>query len=96
MDTVIYLTVTRYFRVSRREMVYLKFITETYEGLLTVSTVDKTGGVIRVSYPACFRQDAEDLLLALAGEIPLEETEPPPARGNTIASTDSTASPYCR
>ncbi len=93
METVIYLTVTRYFRVSRREMVYLKFITEAYEGLLTVSTVDKTGGVVRISYPACSRQDADDLLRALAGEISLVETEPPPARANPIASSDSTMSP---
>ena len=93
MDTAIYLTVTRYFRVSRREMVYLKFITEAYEGLLTVSTVDKLGGVVRISYPACSRQDAEGLLLALAGEIPLEETEPPLTLANPIAATDSTASP---
>lgn len=77
MNTAIYPTVTRYFRTSRRELVYLKFITEAYEGLLTVSTVDRTGGVVTISYPDCSSRDAESLLLALGGEIPLEEVAPP-------------------
>ncbi|GFE57710.1 DUF4911 domain-containing protein [Geobacter sp. AOG1] len=96
MNTVIYPTITRYFRVSRRELVYLKFITEAYEGLLTVSTVDRTEGIVTISYPDCSARDAEQLLLALAGEIPLEEVAPPPAGAHPIVSADSTPLPHSR
>ena len=42
----------RYFRVARRELVYLKFILEAYEGMSTLSTVDRSGGIVRLAIPA--------------------------------------------
>lgn len=94
MDTVIYPTIRRYFRVSRRELVYLKFITEAHEGLLTVSTVDRLEGIVTISYPDCSAGDAEHLLLALTGEIPLEEVAPPQTGGHPLACADSTPPPH--
>lgn len=93
MNTVIYPTITRYFRVSRRELVYLKFITEAYEGLLTVSTVDRLEGIVTISYPDCSAGDAEHLLLALAGEIPLEEVATPPTGEHPITCVDRNPHP---
>lgn len=67
----------RFFRVHRRDLVYLKFVTEAYEGLLTLSTVDRTGVVVRISYSPLAAADVAGLLDALAREIPLEEVPPP-------------------
>lgn len=63
----------RYFRVERGDLVYLKFILEAYDGMVTMTTVEPQGGVVRLLIPAAFAADMHDLLAALAGELPLQE-----------------------
>ena len=63
----------RYFRVQNRDLVYMKFILEAYEGLSTMSTVDGKRGIVRVSYPAPFAGEIDLLMTALSGEIALAE-----------------------
>ena len=65
--------ITRYFRVERRELVYLKFIVEAYEGLATLSTADREHGIVVISYPRHFAEDLDALLNALGTEIALQE-----------------------
>lgn len=65
----------RYFRVDRRDLVYLKFILEAYEGMSTMTTVQPQGVIVRLTIPAGFAGDLQELLDALATEIPLEETD---------------------
>jgi Domain of unknown function (DUF4911) len=72
----------RYFQVNRRDLVYLKFILEAYEGLATLSTVDREGAIVRVGYPRCFSRDVHALLHALGKEIELRET--PPQAGGAV------------
>jgi hypothetical protein len=67
----------RYFQVNRRDLVYLKFILEAYEGMSTMSTVSKDGVIVRITVPAGFAADMDSLLAALATEIPLQETVAP-------------------
>lgn len=76
-------TTARYFRVDRRDLVYLKFILEAYEGLSTLSTADREGMIVRISYSRCFTPDIDSLLRALAKEISL--TEVPQPRENTAS-----------
>lgn len=72
---------TRYFRLDRRDLVYLKFILEAYEGLSTLSTVEKDATLVRVStFPWC-AADVDALIESLRKEIPLIETAPPPDAG---------------
>jgi hypothetical protein len=72
---------TRYFRVDRRDLVYLKFILEAYEGLSTLSTVEKDGALVRIStFPWC-AADIGALIEALRTEISITETAPPPDAG---------------
>ena len=66
-------TRNRYYRLANRDLVYLKFVLEAYEGLSTLSTVDGKKGIVRVNYPACFENDVAGLMGALAGEIALAE-----------------------
>ena len=56
---------TRYFRLDRRDLVYLKFILEAYEGLATLSTVQQEEPVVKISCPSSFASDVADLIRAL-------------------------------
>lgn len=76
-----YTSLTRYFQVDRREMVYLKFILEAYEGMSTLSTFDNRAGIVQLTVPAGFADDMAGLIDALSGEIGLVEMSPSlPAR----------------
>jgi Domain of unknown function (DUF4911) len=74
-------TCTRYFLVDRRELAYLKFIIEAYEGLAVLSTVEREGAVVKLTTPSSLAADLDLLLAALSQEIPMTETVPPPASG---------------
>jgi hypothetical protein len=66
--------VIRYFRVDRRDLVYLKFILEAYEGMSTLTTVQREGVIVRLTVPTGFATDMQELLAAVSAEIPLQET----------------------
>ena len=70
-------TITRYFRVDRRELVYLKFILEAYEGLATMSTANQKESIVKISYLEWSAEDIEDLIDSLSHEIVLKETDNP-------------------
>lgn len=65
--------VVRYFKVGRRDLVYLKFILEAYEGMSTLSTVEPQGGIVRLSVPAGFETDIEGVIDAVREDISIEE-----------------------
>jgi hypothetical protein len=61
-----------YFQVDRRQLVYLKFILEAYEGQSTLSTVDQQQGIVVLTIPAPFQADMLGLMTALQQEIDLK------------------------
>jgi hypothetical protein len=67
--------IVRYFRVDRRDLVYLKFILEAYEGMSTMTTVQRDGVIVRLTIPAPFAGDMQELIAALSADIPLQETD---------------------
>ncbi|HZV80585.1 MAG TPA: DUF4911 domain-containing protein [Geobacteraceae bacterium] len=69
--------IVRYFRVDRRDLVYLKFILEAYEGMSTLSTVEKSGAIVSLTVPAGFADDMAQLIGALQSEITLAECARP-------------------
>ena len=71
--------ICRYFRVPHREMVYLKFILEAYEGMNVMSTVDNREGIIRVAIMEGFVDDLDRLLAELGRQVPMEPVEWQPA-----------------
>ena len=73
---------TRYFRLDRRDLAYLTFILEAYEGLATLSTVDKKETVVSITTFPGLAADVDDLIAALQKEIVLTETPAPPAAGS--------------
>ncbi len=63
----------RFFRVERKQHAYLTFITESYEGLCTVSTVDNARGIVRIIAPEGREEELEGLIQALREEIGMED-----------------------
>lgn len=69
--------IVRYFRVDRRDLVYLKFILEAYEGMSTLSTVDRQVTIVRLTIPAGFADDMQLLLDSIGADISLTEAAAP-------------------
>lgn len=67
--------VCRYFKVLRRDMVFLKFILEAYEGMNVMSTVDNKTGIIRIAIMPGFVDDMDALLAELGKQVMLEPVE---------------------
>ena len=68
-------TIKKYYRVDRREIGYLRFIMEAYDGVATLSTLDAGAGTIRVHIaPGCLKQ-VEMIMEELKKEILIEELE---------------------
>lgn len=62
-------TQSLYLRISPKEIYYLKFILEGYDGMATLSTIDPGKGVVVLRYPWEWRRDLFALLASLAPEI---------------------------
>lgn len=67
---------SRYYQLASRDLVYMKFILEAYEGLSTMSTIDGKRGIVKVVYPVPFAADVAALMEALATEIAVTEVTP--------------------
>lgn len=65
----------RYFKVFHRDMVYLKFILEAYEGMNVMSTVDNVTGIIRIAIMRGFEADMDALLAELGKQVSMEPVE---------------------
>jgi hypothetical protein len=66
-------TTKKYYRVDRREIAFLKFIFEAYNGMVILTTLDvKTGLVIFRIAPGC-EPDVEMILQELKKNIMIEE-----------------------
>lgn len=64
--------ICRYFKVAHRDMVFLKFILEAYEGMNVMSTVDNKAGIIRIAIMPGFLADMDGLLAELGRRVTLE------------------------
>jgi len=64
--------------VKRREISYLKFILEGYDGLVTVTTVDGNSGRVSLTFHPSVLPDVERILETLKQEIVLTEINLPP------------------
>lgn len=57
-----------YYSLPRRQIGYLRFILESYDGLAFVSTLDNRQALVEIAYPASRCEDAQALLAALVEE----------------------------
>ena len=68
-------TVKRYFRVDRREISYLRFIFEAYDGLAVLETLDPVTGIILFHISPGCEHDVEMILQDLDRLIMMEPIE---------------------
>ena len=66
-------TIQKYYRVDRKEISYLRFIFEAYDGIALIRTVDSAAGIIAFHIsPGCI-SEAETIIQALRKEMIIEE-----------------------
>ena len=70
--------IKKYYTVPKREIGYLRFTFEGYDGLIFMRTLKAADGLIEVAYTSGLREDAEALLAAVAAEVGMTEAERPP------------------
>ena len=62
-------TIVRHYRIDRREIAFLRFTVEAYDGAAVLTTVDPGQGVVRLHIaPGCLSL-IESLVASLAGQI---------------------------
>ncbi len=74
-------TIQWYFKIKRRDIAYMKFILESYEGLGVLRTIDPQLAIVEVMVPPGLEGDMEMVLEGLRDEIPIERIEYPSGRG---------------
>ena len=67
-----YLTETRklYLRIDPRQIHFLKFLLEGYDGMAVLSTIDVQSGLVLIRYPG----DAESILFGLLADLAADLT----------------------
>ena len=70
-------TIKKYYRIDRREICFLKFILEGYEGLALLTTCNPGEGIVVLKIAPGCEAEASSLMQALQKEIMIEERQPP-------------------
>jgi len=68
-------TTKKYYRVDRREISFLKFIIEAYDGLAVLTTVDSEKGIIVVNIAPGCEADVEMILQDLKKNVMIEKID---------------------
>jgi uncharacterized protein DUF4911 len=66
-----------YLRLPPREIAYVKFVFESYEGVGLVRTLDRRAATLVVLAAPDFETDARAIVRSLVDEGVCEETDPP-------------------
>ena len=70
-------TTRKYFRIERKEISFLKFILEAYEGVAMMRTVDTEAGIVAVHIAPGCEATVETILRDLKQEIMIEDATVP-------------------
>jgi hypothetical protein len=62
-------TVKRYYRVDRREIAFIKFIFEAYDGIAGMRTIDPLKGIIKFHIAPGCEEQVDRILLDLKKKI---------------------------
>jgi hypothetical protein len=66
-------TKRKYLRVDRREICFIKFIFEAYNGIATITTVDPDQGIVLLCIAPGCENDVEMILQDLKKDILIEQ-----------------------
>ena len=65
-------TIKKYLRVDRREICFLRFIFEAYDGIAIITTIDPDSGIVLLSIASGCEDDVEMILQDLKKDIMIE------------------------
>ena len=68
-------TIKQHYRVDRREIAFIRFIVEAYDGLAIVTTLDPQTGLIEFQIAPGCEQDVERILEDLKRDIMMEKAQ---------------------
>jgi hypothetical protein len=68
-------TTKQRYRVDRREIAFIRFILEAYDGLAVVTTLDPAAGLIEFHIAPGCEQDVERILQDLQQDIMMEKAQ---------------------
>ena len=74
-------TIKRYYRVDRREIAFLKFILEAYDGIAVLETLDSKSGIVVFHIAPGCEPDVDAILQDLKNDFMLESI---PAKNNRV------------
>jgi len=65
-------TIKQYYRVDRREIAYIKFILEAYDGIAVFRTLDPEAGILELNIAPGCEKDVENVIRDLKKTILIE------------------------
>jgi len=66
-------TISLLVQIPPREIAYLNFIFESYEGVAAVRTVDPRKGIVELMVSPHYQEEIKEILNDLAEEFPIQE-----------------------
>jgi hypothetical protein len=66
-------TISLFIQIPPREIAYLNFVFESYEGVAAVRTVDPHEGIVELMVAPHYLEEAKEILKSLAEEFPIRE-----------------------
>ncbi|MBI4620644.1 MAG: DUF4911 domain-containing protein [Desulfobacterales bacterium] len=70
-------TIQRYFRVQRKNIAFIKFILEAYDGMAVMRTLESHEGVIELMIAPDFEREVTEILDNLRDEFEVQPIDPP-------------------
>jgi len=66
-------SIKKYYRIDRREISFLKFILEAYDGLAVLTTVDSKKGIVVINIAPGCEADVKMILQDLKQNVMIED-----------------------
>ncbi len=66
-------TIKKYFRIDRREICFLKFIIEAYDGIAVLTTIDPVKGIVVINIAPGCEEEVEMIIKDLKKTIMIEK-----------------------
>jgi Domain of unknown function (DUF4911) len=71
-------TIRKILRIDRKEICFLKFILEAYDGIATMTTINARLGIVLLQIAPGCEKEVEALLQDLGKDIMMEDFDGPP------------------
>lgn len=66
-------TISLFIQIPPREIAYLNFVFESYEGVAAIRTIDPREGVVELMVSPHYQEETREILKSLAEEFPIQE-----------------------